>query len=173
MSLRGAFPDLFVISRDKDVSVDDIMYFPNGIHWDLRFSRNVHDWELESLSSFMDLVYSIPLKGEGDDKLDWRHNPNKGFSVKEYYCCMSIVSFDPFPWKSIWKAKVLPRVAFFSWTAALGRLFTIDNLRKRNPILIDWCCMCKKSGESVDHLLLHCPLAWKLWSMVLGLFGVH
>jgi hypothetical protein len=114
MSLRRAFPDLFVISRDKDDSVDDIMYFPNGIlHWDLRFSRNVHDWELESLSSFMDLVYSIPLKGEGDDKLDWRHNPNKGFSVKEYYCCMSIVSFDPFPWKSIWKAKVLPRVAFF------------------------------------------------------------
>jgi hypothetical protein len=33
--------------------------------------------------------------------------------------------------------------------------------------------MCKQSGESVDHLLLHCPLAWELWSMVLGLFGVH
>jgi len=27
--------------------------------------------------------------------------------------------------------------------------------------------MCKGSGESVDHLLLHCPIAIELWSMVL------
>jgi hypothetical protein len=105
--------------------------------------------------------------------LGWRHNLNKGFSVKEYYRYLSMASFDFFPWKSIWTAKVPPRVAFFSWTAALGRLLTIDNLRKRNLILVDWCCMCKKGGESVDFLLLHCPLAWELWSMVLGLFGVH
>ena len=165
---------MFVISRDREASVDDIMSFPNGIlHWDLCFSRNVHDWELESLSSFMELIYSIPLKGEGEDKLGWRHNLNKGFLVKEYYRCLNMVSFDPFPWKSIWKAKVPPRVAFFSWTAGLGRLLTIDNLRKRHLILVDWCCMCKRSGESVDHLLLHCPMAWELWSMVLGLFGVH
>ena len=32
--------------------------------------------------------------------------------------------------------------------------------------------MCKCNRESVDHLLLHCPIALKLWSMVLGLFGV-
>ena len=24
--------------------------------------------------------------------------------------------------------------------------------------------MCKKSGESIDHLLLHCELGTKLWS---------
>ena len=32
--------------------------------------------------------------------------------------------------------------------------------------------MCKRNDESIDHLLLHCPFAWDLWSMVLGLFGV-
>ena len=32
--------------------------------------------------------------------------------------------------------------------------------------------MCKRNGESVDHLFLHCPIATDLWSMVLGLFGV-
>ena len=32
--------------------------------------------------------------------------------------------------------------------------------------------MCKRNGESVDHLFLHCPFAVDLWSMVLGLFGV-
>ena len=32
--------------------------------------------------------------------------------------------------------------------------------------------MCKRNGESLDHLFLHCPFAMDLWSMVLGLFGV-
>jgi hypothetical protein len=24
----------------------------------------------------------------------------------------------------------------------------MDNLRKKHIIVVDWCCMCKKSGES-------------------------
>ena len=32
--------------------------------------------------------------------------------------------------------------------------------------------MCKCNGESVDHLLLHYPIASDLWSMILVLFGV-
>jgi hypothetical protein len=35
-----------------------------------------------------------------------------------------------FMWKSIWKVKVPPRVAFFVWTATLGKILTLDNLRK-------------------------------------------
>jgi hypothetical protein len=48
-----------------------------------------------------------------------------------------------------------------------------DNLRKRNVIVIEWCCLCKKNGESIDHLLLHCEVARDLWSYVLILFGVE
>ena len=48
-----------------------------------------------------------------------------------------------------------PRVAFFSWSALLGKILTTDNLCKRRIIVIDWCYMCKRCGESVDHLLLH------------------
>ena len=33
--------------------------------------------------------------------------------------------------------------------------------------------MCKRNGESVDHLLIHYPLAFDLWSMVFTLFGIH
>ena len=32
--------------------------------------------------------------------------------------------------------------------------------------------MCKCDGESVDHLLLHCSVAYELWSMIFGLFGI-
>ena len=33
--------------------------------------------------------------------------------------------------------------------------------------------MCKRCGESVNHLLLHCPIAYELWPMVFCLFGIH
>ena len=33
--------------------------------------------------------------------------------------------------------------------------------------------MCKKSGKSIDHLLLHCEVAVKVWNMVWQLFGVN
>ena len=39
--------------------------------------------------------------------------------------------------------------------------------------MLEWCFMCKRCGESVDHLLLHCPIAYDLWSMVFCLFGIH
>ena len=32
--------------------------------------------------------------------------------------------------------------------------------------------MCKWSGESINHLLLHCPIAFELWTMVWALFGL-
>jgi hypothetical protein len=160
MALKDAFPELFVISRDTEVSVADLMSFPNGLlHWDFHFVRNVNDWELESLTSFMDLLYSCHMEGVGEDRLSWRSRPSKGFTVKTFYHCLCPSHSGSFPWKFIWKAKVPQRIAFFSWTAALGKLLTIDNLRKRNLIIVDWCCLCKQSGESVDHLLLHCSMA--------------
>jgi len=58
------------------------------------------------------------------------------------------------------------------WTAALGKILTHDNLRKRNVVVIEWCCMCKKSEESIEHQLLHCEVTHDLWSYILNLFGV-
>lgn len=56
-------------------------------------------------------------------------------------------------------------------TAAKGRLLTIDNLRKREIVNADWCCM-SKYEESVDHLFLHCQVYQDLWSLILFFFGL-
>jgi hypothetical protein len=52
------------------------------------------------------------------------------------------------------------RTAYFVWSAALDKILTMDNLRKRHVILMDRYCKCKRNGESVDHLLLHCDVAY-------------
>lgn len=56
------------------------------------------------------------------------------------------------------KLKVPPRVVFFTWKVTLGKLLTVDNLRKRRVVVVDWYCMCKTSGETTNHLLLYCSV---------------
>jgi hypothetical protein len=33
--------------------------------------------------------------------------------------------------------------------------------------------MCKKNGESIDHLLLRCEVARDLWALVFHFFGIE
>lgn len=45
-------------------------------------------------------------------------------------------------------------VAFYIWTASLGKILTTNNLIiKQGMIIEDWSCMCKRNGENKDHLL--------------------
>jgi hypothetical protein len=81
--------------------------------------------------------------------------------------------FHLFPGRIYGVLRLQQRVAFFVWSVELGKILTHDNLRKRNVIVIEWYCLCKKSGESIDHLLLYCEIARDLWSYILILFGVE
>jgi hypothetical protein len=145
----------------------------NGsILWNVLFVRPVHDWEVEEVSRFFEMLYSLNIRCEGEDKLCWIPRRHKSFEVKSYYTVLSSLVQSSFPWKSIWKVKVPLRVAFFVWTATLGKILTLDNLCKRNIIVMEWCYMCKASGEFIDNLFMHCMVATELWSMILQLFGV-
>jgi hypothetical protein len=64
------------------------------------------------------------------------------------------------------------RVAFFVWLAALGKILTIDNLRKKNMVLINRCEMCKRDEETIDHLLLYCECTQVLWNAFFSRFGL-
>jgi hypothetical protein len=89
----------------------------------------------------------------------WNLSKRRSFEVKTFYkalACQEVVSF---PWKGIWRVKTPKRVAFFVWTAALGKILTHNNLRRCHIVVVEWCRMCKKNGESIDHLLLHCDVA--------------
>lgn len=57
--------------------------------------------------------------------------------------------------------------------SCLGKILTIEKLRKRGKIVVDRCHISKNCGEMVDHPLLHCDLAKELWLLALNLFGMH
>ena len=36
-----------------------------------------------------------------------------------------------------------------------------------------WCCMCPCSEGMIYHLLIHCDVAYVLWTPVFSAFGIH
>lgn len=143
--LEVTYLELYANSGNRDNFVAMLMSVDSGVlHWDKDHLRNINHWEMEPMASFIELIYSISLEGLRDDRLCWLRNEKRDFSVKSFYRCLSPSLSLPFPWKGIWKLKVPPRVVFFMWTAALGKVLIAENLRKRNIIIISWCNTCKK-----------------------------
>lgn len=52
------------------------------------------------------------------------------------------------------------KVAFFVCITAQGKILPMDNLIKSSMVMGNRCILCKRSGENVGHLLLHCPVAF-------------
>jgi hypothetical protein len=69
--------------------------------------------------------------------------------------------------------KAPPRISFFTWTMDLGKILTIDNLRRWGLTLVNWCCLCKRSKETVNHLLNYCEFTSEIWHLVLTLLESH
>jgi hypothetical protein len=168
-TLKILFRALFNTACTKEIWVEENMDIANGvIHWNVMFIRPVHDWEMEKVSRFFELLYSQQVKHGGVDKICWIPSKRKNFEVKSYYQVRvnSVLTDGP------WKSKAPSRVAFFVWKVVLGKILTSDNICKKNIMVTKWCCMCKHSGESIDHLLLHSEVAIKLWNMVCQMFGI-
>lgn len=48
----------------------------------------------------------------------------------------------------------------------------MDNLCCHKMIIVNSGPLCLASGESVDHLLLRCKVAYNIWMSVIGWFGL-
>ena len=63
-------------------------------------------------------------------------------------------------------------VSYFVWTAASNKTLNGDNMTNKGFDFVDWCCMCRYCGETVDHLLIHCEKAQQLYCFFFRSFGV-
>jgi hypothetical protein len=62
ISLRDQFPELHRIASHPDALVQDLLTFDGtNFHWAVSFLLAVQDWELESVTLFMELIYSGDL----------------------------------------------------------------------------------------------------------------
>ena len=105
--------------------------------------------------------------------MTWKLTRYGVFNVGSYYYLLSGPLTDVFPRKSIQCVKVIKMVSFFLWTAAWGGILMINNMVKKGWPLVNWCCLCRCKGETVDHLLIHYELSHVLWSKVFLVSGIQ
>ena len=124
--------------------------------WNLRFYKNFHERELEAAFSFLNFIQSRISRGIGCNSPHW--------------CLKRMVS-------SIFGLFIIRSGVLLSLVSlgrgAHGRILTLDNLMLRHLPLANRCCMCFCFAESVDHLLIHCPVAYSLWVRMLQVFGIQ
>ena len=102
--------ELYRLARDKNALVATHMQVRlDSAHWSLDFIRDIQDWELESITSFLDLLYSTKVRGSGEDPMCWLPSPQKGFNILssfiKFFPGLEIV---PFRGKAFGSLKFLP-----------------------------------------------------------------
>ena len=125
---------------------------------------------MDFLASFFTLLlYSCRVRQEGEYKLWWDPSHKRMFDVGSFYRVLACKDRFPFPSMSIWLTSKVPLrgfcfVLFFHLVGNPRKDSYHGYLRKWHVIVVDKRSMCKRNGESVDHLLFHCEVAYALWN---------
>jgi hypothetical protein len=77
------------------------------------------------------------IRQDIEDRLWWISSKRGLFKVKDFFIALTCNDYRRFPWKSVRRTQAPPRAGFFVWSAALGKILTLDNLRKRHIIVIN------------------------------------
>ena len=124
------------------------------------------------MDEFLRTLGSNLPQTKNEDHMRWKLTKKGGFDIRSFYNKLRGPLPIIFPWKGIWKVMTPQRVSFFVWMTTWDKIPTGDNLRGRGLDFVDWCIMCRRNRETVDHLLLYCEKVYQLWSLIFRSFGI-
>jgi len=102
---------------------------------------------VDVFASFFQVLHSAMVSRDRADRLWWVPSKKGVFKVKSFFSSLVGSKGRRFPWKSVWQIQAHSWAAFLAWTAALGKILTVDNLRKQKIIIVDRCYLCKRDGK--------------------------
>ncbi|XP_040863163.1 uncharacterized protein [Glycine max] len=135
--------------------------------WDLKWRRNLFDHESDLAVNFMEEISSIHIQRHVKDIMTWKVDPSGVYSTKSAYKLMITPSTPASELRSstlLWKLKIPPKAAVFTWRLLKDRLPTRANLIRGNVIIQDTVCpLCGLEQEEVGHLFFNCKRIVGLW----------
>lgn len=111
--LSYVFPCLFHISMYKDTLVADVLSPSfNELNWNLPFSRDLFEWEVELLANLFSSLNGVFISNIILDKRVWTLESSGQLTSKSFFILILNVSSPSysFPFKRIWSPPVPPRV---------------------------------------------------------------
>jgi hypothetical protein len=77
------------------------------VKWNVSFTRTAHDWEVDVFVSFFRVLYLARVSRKFEDKMWWVPSKKGLFVFKSFYNVMGCNDGFHFPWKSVWRTKII------------------------------------------------------------------
>ena len=143
----------------------------------MKWRRNLFDHESDLAVDFMEEISSFHFQRNVKDIMTWKADPSGVYSTRSAYKFMITPSSPAFDLRSsslLWKLKIPPKAAVFTWRLLQDRLPTRANLLRRNVIIQDIVCpLCGLDQEEVGHLFFNCKRIVGLWWESMTWVQVH
>ncbi|KAL5141435.1 Clustered mitochondria protein [Glycine soja] len=150
-----------------EVSWENVYVLKDNWSWDLKWRRNLFDHENDLAVDFMEEITYIPIQSHLKDTMLWKAEPSGVYSTKSAYRLMmnsNRSGLDGRTFKIIWKLKIPPRAAVFSWRLFKDKLPTRANLLRRNVSIQEVeCPLCGYEHKEAGHLFFNCKMIIGLW----------
>ena len=170
--LCSSFPSLYRLANSKGAKVAEFWVASgSGEGWNFSFGRHFQGWELEEVQGFLATVNPQSINPNLTDRLWWKKEKNGSFSVKTCFELLEGGSQQSVPIKMLWNPTVPTKVGFFAWEVWWGKILTMDQLKNRGFSLASRCVFCGNDEESLEHLFIHCPKVWCMWTAIFSLSG--
>lgn len=98
----------------------------------------------------------------------WALSKKGLFIPKSLYMELGGFRVRNFPLSSIWTQGIPSKVVFCMLNVYLDKVLTLNHLQTRGWSLANRCILRLNEEQSVDHLVLHCDMAFMVWSFFLS-----
>ncbi|GMP84262.1 hypothetical protein CsSME_00037854 [Camellia sinensis var. sinensis] len=177
-SLKGLFPRLFSLSLEKEGTMFEFFRRKSTLGvWDFYFHRQLFAWEMDECSVLIHLLHCSPVLSESENnRLVWKTEVSGLFTVKSVYDQFNL-NLGPLPSvpRAIWMNIAPSEMQFTCWLAWKGRLkpsVFLHSIGVLDPTVDPLCIFCNSCDEDVNHVILHCSFAWKIWTEILSWWGI-
>lgn len=105
------YPKLFWTSSQNDAFISEIISIAlNGISWNLHFSRDLVELEIDYVASLLDSLRHAPISQSNLNRCRWSLEPLDCFSSKSFFKSLKQDSIHnpQFPTQKVWKGLFPP-----------------------------------------------------------------
>jgi hypothetical protein len=116
----------------------------DGTHLKFTFRRSVNQQLMNKWYDMVSVAESLQFSGE-DDAIIWKYERKGVHSVSSLYSITNYRDATPIYIPAVSEIKVPPRLHVFLWLLANNKLFTRDNLSKRQHLDDGPCVFCAEN----------------------------
>jgi len=127
------------------------------------------------VAALLEKLAGMIITTTATDKILWKHSKDGVFSVNNAYKrgLQGMTGGPKYNWNYFWKSDIPTKVKCFTWLVIKRACLTEEVLQKKGKQLVPRCFLCNLTGETNNHLFLHCKFTAQIWNLFLNITSMN